>query len=70
MSESTCNNPETNESRFANFDDDEINLLYNLLRYGYKYSSNLPDDCISAYDMYQEINAEIAQRKVNEPDNS
>ncbi|WP_233455375.1 MULTISPECIES: hypothetical protein [Nostocales] len=49
-------------SRFANFDDDEINLLYALLRYGYKYPSNLPDDCIGAYDMYQEISAEIAKR--------
>ncbi len=67
MSESTCNNLETNESRFANFDDDEINLLCTLLRYGYKYSSNLPDDCIGAYDMYQEISAEIAKRS---PENS
>ena len=66
MSESTGNNLETNECRFANFDDDEINLLYNLLRYGYKYPSNLPDDCIGAYDMYQEINAEIAQRNPKE----
>ena len=67
MSESTGNNLETNQSRFANFDDDEINLLYALLRYGYKYPSNLPDDCIGAYDMYQEISAEIAQRS---PENS
>lgn len=37
-------------------------IVYTLLRYGYKYPSNLPDDCIGAYDMYLEVCAEIAQR--------